>query len=121
MPITTIGNIITGNIPVLTSYLTQDPVEKTAFFESGILSPTPYAAEIARGPSNIANIPYWKSIDASIEPNYSNDVYADVADRRGGTWCAHRTSRHPRRYMALCPRRKAQRCGWPLPVAPFAP
>lgn len=82
MPITTIGNIITGNIPVLTSYLTQDPVEKTAFFESGILSPTPYAAEIARGPSNIANIPYWKSIDASIEPNYSNDVYADVAEPR---------------------------------------
>ena len=82
MPITTIGNIITGNIPVLTSYLTQDPVEKTAFFESGILTPTPYAAEIARGPSNIANIPYWKSIDASVEPNYSNDVYADVAEPR---------------------------------------
>ena len=82
MPITTIGNIITGNIPVLTSYLTQDPVEKTAFFQSGILTPTPYAAEIANGPSNIANIPYWKPIDASIEPNYSNDVYEDIATPR---------------------------------------
>lgn len=82
MPITTIGNIITGNIPVLTSYMTQDPVEKTAFFQSGILTPTPYAAEIANGPSNIANIPYWKPIDASIEPNYSNDVYEDIATPR---------------------------------------
>lgn len=79
MAITTIGNIVTGNIPVLTSYQTQDPVEKTAFFQSGILTPTPYAAEIARGSSNIANIPYWKPIDASIEPNYSNDVYEDIA------------------------------------------
>lgn len=82
MAITTIGDIVTGNVPVLASYLTQDPVEKTAFFQSGILTPTPYAAEIARGPSNIANIPFWKAIDSSIEPNYSNDVYADVATPR---------------------------------------
>lgn len=82
MAITTIGNIITGNIPVLTSYQVQDPVEKTAFFQAGILTPTPYAGEIARGPSNVANIPYWKSIDASIEPNYSNDVYEDIATPR---------------------------------------
>ncbi|HDD1719268.1 TPA: hypothetical protein ACTNSZ_003854 [Salmonella enterica subsp. enterica serovar Enteritidis] len=82
MAITTIGNIVTGNIPVLASYMTEDPVEKTAFFNSGILTPTPYAAEIARGPSNIANLPFWKSIDTSIEPNYSNDVYQDIATPR---------------------------------------
>ncbi|EMW4938013.1 hypothetical protein AAE449_002689 [Salmonella enterica subsp. enterica serovar Kentucky] len=82
MAITTIGDIVTGNEPVLLSYMTQDPVEKTAFFESGILTPTPYAAEIARGPSNIANIPFWKAIDTSIEPNYSNDVYQDIATPR---------------------------------------
>ena len=56
MAITTIGDIVTGNEPVILSYMTEDPVERTAFFESGILTPTPYAAEIARGPSNIANI-----------------------------------------------------------------
>lgn len=82
MAITTIGDIVTGNIPVLASYMTEDPVEKTAFFQSGILTPTPYAAEIARGPSNIANIPFWKAIDTSIEPNYSNDVYQDIATPR---------------------------------------
>ncbi|QYC53018.1 major capsid protein [Salmonella phage vB_SalS_TU03] len=82
MAITTIGDIVTGNIPVLASYMTEDPVEKTAFFDSGILTPTPYAAEIARGSSNIANLPFWKAIDTSIEPNYSNDVYQDIATPR---------------------------------------
>lgn len=82
MAITTIGDIVTGNVPVLLSYMTQDPVEKTAFFHSGILAPTPYAAEIARGPSNLANIPFWKAIDSSIEPNYSNDIYQDIATPR---------------------------------------
>lgn len=82
MAITTIGDIVTGQTPVLLSYMTQDPVEKTAFFGSGILTPTPYAAEIARGSSSIANIPFWKAIDSSIEPNYSNDVYQDIATPR---------------------------------------
>lgn len=82
MSITTIGDIVTGKTPVLLSYMTQDPVEKTAFFDSGILTPTPYAAAIANGPSNLANIPFWKAIDSSIEPNYSNDVYQDIATPR---------------------------------------
>ncbi|EBG7725884.1 hypothetical protein FJH33_11525 [Salmonella enterica] len=82
MAITTIGDIVTGNIPVLASYMTEDPVEKTAFSDSGVLTPTPYAAEIANGPSNIANLPFWKAIDTSIEPNYSNDVYQDIATPR---------------------------------------
>lgn len=82
MAITTIGDIVTGQTPVLLSYMTQDPVEKTAFFESGILTPTPYAAAIANGPSNLANIPFWKAISTDIEPNYSNDVYQDIATPR---------------------------------------
>ncbi|EHQ3257632.1 hypothetical protein QO517_004386 [Salmonella enterica] len=82
MAITTIGDIVTGNEPVLLSYMTQDPVEKTAFFESGIITPTPYAAAIANGSSHLANIPFWKAIDTSIEPNYSNDVYQDIATPR---------------------------------------
>jgi len=82
MAITTIGDIVTGNEPVILSYMTEEPVEKTAFFQSGILTPSPYAAEIARGPSAKAVIPYWKSIDSSIEPNYSNDVFEDIATPR---------------------------------------
>jgi hypothetical protein len=79
MAITTIGDIVTGNIPVLASYQTQEPVEKTAFFQSGVLASTDQMGEIANGPSNIGNVPFWKPIDASVEPNYSNDVYEDVA------------------------------------------
>lgn len=82
MEITTIGDIVTGKESVILSYMTEDPVEKTAFFQSGILTPTPYAAAIANGPSNKAVLPYWKAIDTSIEPNYSNDVYQDVATPR---------------------------------------
>lgn len=82
MAITTIGDIVTGKESVILSYMTEDPVEKTAFFQSGILTPTPYAAAIANGPSNKAVLPYWKAIDTSIEPNYSNDVYQDVATPR---------------------------------------
>lgn len=82
MPISTIGDIVTGNVPVILSYMTEDPVEKTAFFDSGVITSSPYAAEIAKGSSNIGNLPFWKSIDASIEPNYSNDVYQDIASPR---------------------------------------
>lgn len=82
MAITTIGDIVTGNERVILSYMTEEPVEKTAFFESGILTPSPYASAIANGPSNLAVLPYWKSIDTSIEPNYSNDVFQDIATPR---------------------------------------
>lgn len=82
MAITTIGDIVTGNERVILSYMTEEPVEKTAFFESGVITPTPYAAAIANGPSNLAALPYWKSIDTSIEPNYSNDVFQDIATPR---------------------------------------
>ena len=77
MEITTIGDIVTGKESVILSYMTEDPVEKTAFITS-----TPYAAAIANGPSNKAVLPYWKAIDTSIEPNYSNDVYQDIATPR---------------------------------------
>jgi len=47
MAITTIGDIVTGNIPVIASYQTQEPVEKTAFFQSGVLASTDQMGEIA--------------------------------------------------------------------------
>lgn len=82
MPITTISDIVTGNEPVIASYMTQDPTEKTAFFQSGVLQANGLASAIAAGPSNKASLPYWKPIDASVEPNYSNDVHNDVAEPR---------------------------------------
>ncbi|RYZ98744.1 MAG: hypothetical protein EOO68_13425, partial [Moraxellaceae bacterium] len=69
-------------LPVIASYQEMQPVEKTAFFESGILVNSPLLAEIASGPSSEITIPMWRAIDASVEPNYSNDVYADIATPR---------------------------------------
>lgn len=67
-------------IPIIQSYMVEDPVEKLAFFESGILNTgDPRITAILNAPSPIAAIPYWNPIDANVEPNYSNDVYEDVA------------------------------------------
>jgi len=67
------------NQPALASYMIQDPVEKTAFFQSGVLATNGIISELARSPSNEIVIPFWNPIDASVEPNYSNDVYTDIA------------------------------------------
>lgn len=77
MAITTLGDVY--NQDILSSYLIEDPVEKTAFFESGVLATNGIISELARGASNEIVIPFWNPISAAIEPNYSNDVYTDVA------------------------------------------
>lgn len=67
-------------IPIIESYMVVDPVEKTAFFQAGILNTgDPRIQAILDAPSPVAAIPYWNPIDANVEPNYSNDVYEDVA------------------------------------------
>lgn len=82
MAVVTLGEIVTSNLPVLASYQDMQPVEKTAFYQSGVLVNSPLLAQIAAGPSAEITIPMWRAIDASVEPNYSNDVYADVATPR---------------------------------------
>jgi hypothetical protein len=77
MAITTLGDVY--NEDLLASYMTEDPVEKTAFFQSGIIETNGIINELARGASNKITVPFWKSISANVEPNYSNDVYTDIA------------------------------------------
>lgn len=77
MAIITLSQVI--NLPVLASYMTQDPTEKTAFFQSGVLASNGIITELANGASNLINVPFWNPIDASIEPNYSDDIYEDIA------------------------------------------
>lgn len=82
MATTTLADIY--NREALASYFVRDPVEKSAFFDSGIFAITEEAQTIitaladSKG-NGIVSIPFWNAIDASIEPNYSNDVYQDVA------------------------------------------
>ena len=63
----------------LRDYITVNSVERTAFFESGILTTNSDMTQLLASPSNTFTIPWWVDLDASIESNYSNDVYTDIA------------------------------------------
>lgn len=63
----------------LRDYISVNSVERTAFFESGILTQNSDMAQLLASPSNTFTIPWWVDLDASIESNYSNDVYTDIA------------------------------------------
>lgn len=63
----------------LRDYINVNSVEKTAFFESGILTSNSDMSQLLASPSNTFTIPWWVDLDASIESNYSNDVYTDIA------------------------------------------
>ncbi|WP_428945294.1 hypothetical protein ACQK5W_04230 [Pantoea sp. FN060301] len=63
----------------LRDYMQVNTAERTAFFESGILTNNNDMSTLLASPSNTFTIPWWVDLDASIEPNYSNDVYTDIA------------------------------------------
>lgn len=67
-------------IPVVESFMVRDPIERTAFFQAGVLQTgDPRIQAILSAAAVEASIPYWEPISADVEPNYSNDVYEDVA------------------------------------------
>lgn len=63
----------------LRDYMQVNTAEKTAFFQSGILVNNSDMSSLLASPSNTFTIPWWVDLDASIESNYSNDVYTDIA------------------------------------------
>lgn len=63
----------------LRDYINVDSVERTAFFQSGIIVQNNDMSALLASPSNTFTIPWWVDLDASIESNYSNDVYTDIA------------------------------------------
>ena len=83
MAATTLGDLFAPDpfaaYSVVQSYMDADPVSRTPLVDSGLLVADPIVAELAGVPSNVVTLPYWADIDASVEPNYSNDVYEDVA------------------------------------------
>lgn len=83
MPYTTLGDIFAADrdaaYEVIQSYMDTDPVTTTPFFESGLIVSNPIIAEVAASNTGIVELPFWQKVDSSIEPNYSNDVYEDVA------------------------------------------
>lgn len=63
----------------LRDYMQVNTAEKTAFFQSGILTNNNDMSTLLASPTNTFTIPWWVDLDASIESNYSNDVYTDIA------------------------------------------
>ncbi|WP_312450071.1 hypothetical protein [Stutzerimonas nitrititolerans] len=63
----------------LRDYINVTSVEQTAFFSSGILVQNNDMSQLLASPSNTFTIPWWVDLDASVESNYSNDVYTDIA------------------------------------------
>jgi hypothetical protein len=47
--------------------------EKTAFFESGLVTRNTLLDSIANQPGKTAELPFWKDLDGSVEVNYSSD------------------------------------------------
>lgn len=90
MAMTTLGDVFasdrTAAYEVIQSYMDTDPVTTTPFFQSGLIVTNPIIAEVAQSGTGIVELPFWLKIDSSIEPNYSNDVYEDIAvPRKIGT------------------------------------
>src|SRR5690606_25108504 len=53
--------------------------EKTAFFESGVVTRNSLLDGIATAAGKTAELPFWKDIDATVAPNLSTDNPATLA------------------------------------------
>jgi len=64
---------------VYASYTAVNGPEKTAFFDSGVAVRNTALGGLFASGGRIAELPFWKDLDASDEPNYGTDNPADVA------------------------------------------
>lgn len=53
--------------------------EKTAFFQSGVVTRNALLDSIATAAGKFAELPFWKDIDSTVAPNLSNDNPASLA------------------------------------------
>lgn len=61
------------------SYGSLDSVNTNKFVASGIIARSSMLDGIAKGGGKLVTVPFWKDIDPTAEPNYSNDDPADLA------------------------------------------
>lgn len=58
---------------LFTSYSVNDNVELTAFADSGVMRSSPLINNMLANGGSTITLPHWNDLDASDEPNYSND------------------------------------------------
>lgn len=64
---------------VYASYTTVDDPELTAFADSGVAVRNPALGQLFSAGGRIAELPFWRDLDPSIEPNYGTDDPTDLA------------------------------------------
>lgn len=72
-----LANII--DVTVFQDLPAEDLPEKTALFQSGVVTRNPMLDNLANADGKTAELPFWKDLDPGVEPNYSNDNPADEA------------------------------------------
>ena len=72
-----LANII--DVTVFQDLPPEDYPEKTALFQSGVVTRNALLDQLANAPGKTAELPYWKDLDPTVEQNYSNDNPADLA------------------------------------------
>lgn len=77
MPTTRLSDVV---IPeVYADYQAENSPEKTAFFESGVVVRNELLDNKANTGGQEIQVPFWRDLDASVEPNASNDDPSDMA------------------------------------------
>lgn len=61
------------DVKVFQDLPTVNSPERTAFYQSGIVVSTPLLSSLATGPGKIAELPFWKDLASSDEPNLTSD------------------------------------------------
>lgn len=64
---------------VYESYTAVNSPELTAFYQSGVVVRAAILDNAFSNGGNIVHLPFWKDIDATVEPNYSTDNPADLS------------------------------------------
>lgn len=77
MATTQLGDVFVPE--VYASYTAVNGPEKTAFFDSGVAVRNPALGGLFAQGGRIAELPFWRDLDASDEPNYGTDNPADIA------------------------------------------
>lgn len=77
MPVTRLSDAFVYDVYM--DYQALNSVERTAFWESGIVANSPVLDQIAGMAGKTAETPFWLDLDANIEPDYTNDDPADMA------------------------------------------
>lgn len=63
-------------------YTSENSPELTRFIEAGVIAQSPLFNQLATSGGELQNLPFWKDLDASVEPNYSDDTASTATPQK---------------------------------------